>query len=89
MTVKINSRFVKTLLAEREETLRDVAARSDIGEATLYRILNGAEFNSRTLGKLAEALECAPADLISADGYHSPLMVAQAARIPQTALAPV
>jgi len=87
MAVKINERFVKTLLAEQGETVRDLAKRADMGEATLYRLMAGASFNSDTLDKLAKALDCAPADLISGDGYASPLVVAQAARNPQPALA--
>lgn len=77
MTVKINKKFVKTIMVQRNEDIRRVAERSGIGEATLYRIINGAGFTSQTLGKLAAALECSPNDLIESEGFPSPLVVAQ------------
>jgi DNA-binding Xre family transcriptional regulator len=61
--VQINRNFVMTLLAARGMTLRDLARQTDIGEATLYRLVNGATFKSDTLGRLALALECNPVDL--------------------------
>lgn len=77
MTVKINEKFVKMILIQRNEDIRQVAERSGIGEATLYRIIRGAGFTSHTLGKLAAALECSPNDLIVSEGFPSPLVVAQ------------
>lgn len=72
MTVKLNSKFVKHLLMDRDMTARDLAALAGISEATMYRVLNGEPFNSVTLGKVAQALGCHPVDLIEADGFTSP-----------------
>jgi DNA-binding Xre family transcriptional regulator len=75
MTVRINKRFVKSILAQRDWTIQDLARNSDIGEATLYRVVNaGARFTSETLEKLSEALDCSPVDLIDTNGYKSPLV---------------
>lgn len=74
--VQINRNFVMTLLAARGMTLRDLARQTDIGEATLYRLVNGATFKSDTLGRLALALECNPVDLLDPRGYAPPLVVA-------------
>ena len=79
MTVKLDVKFVKTRSADRNLTMRDLAAAADVGEATMYRIINGAGFNLETLGKLALALECNPVDLIKAEGFPAPLVGAQAA----------
>jgi len=80
MTVRINKEFVKGILVKRDQTLIDLARQSDIGQATLYRIVNeGAPFKSDTLGRLAEVLKCSPVDLIDVKEYSSPLVDAQAA----------
>lgn len=70
--VKLNARFVKTRLLDLEMSARDLAVAAGIGEATMYRILNGAPFESKTLGKVAAALGCHPVDLIEAEGFGSP-----------------
>lgn len=77
--VKINKRFVKHMLAEKDMSLRDLSQACDIGEATIYRVVNGGPFQSVTLGKLAEALQCSPVDLIDIEGYTIPLVVAPSA----------
>ena len=74
MTVRLNTKAVKTKAAERDITMRDLAAAADIGEATMYRITNGAGFNLETLGKLAEALHCNPIDLLDIEGFPPPLV---------------
>lgn len=79
MSVKINKGFVKAKLGARDMSLRDLAEASNIGEATLYRIVNGSAFNSTTLEKLAEALDCNPLDLLDVSGYPAPHMVASPA----------
>lgn len=76
MTVKINRKFVDHILLERGISARELAQLADVGEATMYRILNGAAFSSVTLGKIAEALECNPVDLLDAGGFASPLVEA-------------
>lgn len=79
MTVKLNSKFVKYLLTDRDMTARDLARLADISEGTMYRMLSGEAFNTVTLGKLATALECHPIDLIEAEGFTPPHMVAPVA----------
>jgi DNA-binding Xre family transcriptional regulator len=74
MTVKLNSKFVKYALVDRDMSARDLAAKAGISEGTMYRMMNGAVFNSDTLGKLAEALGCHPVDLIEGEGFASPHM---------------
>ncbi len=76
MSVKINRNFVKAMLGVRGLSLRDLAVLSELGEATMYRIINGAEFNSKTLGKLATALDVSPVDLLDVSGYADPHLVA-------------
>lgn len=70
--VKLNAKFVKMRLLELEMSARDLALAAGIGEATMYRILNGARFESTTLSKVASALGCHPVDLIEAEGFDPP-----------------
>lgn len=81
MAVKINKRFVKHMLAEKDMSLRDLSQACGIGEATIYRVVNGGTFQSVTLGRLAEALQCSPVDLIDVEGFANPLVVAPAAAL--------
>lgn len=76
MTIKMNARFVRHVLADRDMSARDLAARAGVGEATMYRLMAGAAFTSDTLGKIATALGCHPVDLIEAKGYNYPHLVA-------------
>lgn len=70
--VKLNGKYIKTRLVELGMSARDLATAAGIGEATMYRIINGAPFESRTLGKVAAALGCNPVDLIESEGFVSP-----------------
>ena len=74
MTVKLNVTAVKTRAVEMDIIMRDLANAAGIGEATMYRITNGAKFNLKTLGKLAEALHCNPIDLLDIEGFPPPLV---------------
>ena len=74
MTVKLNVTAVKTRAVEMDITMRDLANAAGIGEATMYRITNGAKFNLTTLGKLAEALRRNPIDLLDIEGFPPPLV---------------
>lgn len=76
MTVKMNARFIRHVLADRDMSARDLAAKAGIGEATIYRLMSGERFSSETLGKVAAALGCHPVDLIEAEGYNYPHLVA-------------
>jgi DNA-binding Xre family transcriptional regulator len=74
VTVRLNTKAVKTRAAEMDITMRDLATAADIGEATMYRITNGAGFNLETLGKLADALKLNPIDLLDIEGFPPPLV---------------
>lgn len=80
MTVRLNSKFVKYILTDRDMTARDLAAAAEISEGTMYRMMGGAAFTSDTLGKLAKALGCHPVDLIDAQGYMHPHLDAPTAQ---------
>lgn len=74
--VKINARFVKQILLNKDLDQRELAKLSGISEPTITRLLHGRPFSSETLGKLAEALDCHPIDLIDANGFDSPHVAA-------------
>jgi DNA-binding Xre family transcriptional regulator len=76
MTVKINAKFVKQMLLERDMDQQGLAELSQLSEITISRLMQGRPFTSETLGKIARALDCHPVDLIDAKGYSSPHMVA-------------
>ncbi len=76
MTVKINTKFVKQMLLERELDQQRLAERSELSEITISRLMQGKPFTSETLGKIAKALGCHPVDLIDAKGYSDPHLVA-------------
>lgn len=76
MPVRINKRLVAVKMAEREWTLGDMAHHSGIHENTLRRMMRGETFNSDTLGKLAQALNLHPVDLIEMDAPAPPVAVA-------------
>jgi DNA-binding Xre family transcriptional regulator len=72
VSVKINSRFVKQMLLDKDLDQRKLAEISGVSEPTITRLMHGKPFTSDTLGKLASALECHPIDLIDAKGFSSP-----------------
>jgi DNA-binding Xre family transcriptional regulator len=72
--LRINARFVKQILLDKDLDQRELAKLSGISEPTITRLLHGRPFTSDTLGKLADALECHPVDLIDAKGFASPHM---------------
>jgi DNA-binding Xre family transcriptional regulator len=76
--VRINARFVKQMLLDRDIDQRGLARISGISEPTITRLLHGKPFTSDTLARLAGALECHPIDLIDAKGFSSPHMDAPA-----------
>lgn len=72
MTVKINAKFVKQMLIAKDMDQQMLAQSSGISEQTIVRLLQGKPFTSDTLGKLANALECHPVDLIDGNGFGFP-----------------
>lgn len=76
--VQLNRRFIRMRLAELGETLATISERSELGQATWYRIVNNNDWNwkAETLAVLARELQCSPIDLIERDGFQSPLVEA-------------
>jgi len=72
VAVKLNAKFVKHLLIEKDIDQRGLAELSGLSEITISRLMQGNAFNSDTLGRVATALRCHPVDLIEASGYDSP-----------------
>lgn len=64
------------MLLDKDLDQRELARISGISEPTITRLLQGKPFTSDTLGKLADALDCNPVDLIEARGFVSPHVVA-------------
>lgn len=77
-SVTINSVALRVFMARMGINQRELAGLSGISEQTLIRLQDGRPFGSETLGKLADALNVHPADLIDAKGFSSPLVDAQA-----------
>ena len=65
MTVKINARYVRTLLLAKGMTVTDLADATGVSRQTIYNIMGGKPFTNDTLGKMAEALGTTPSRLIS------------------------
>lgn len=64
MSVRINSNFVRTRLAQRDMTIGELADLVGVSSQTIHNLLNGSAFKTETLGKLADALETTPSRLI-------------------------
>ena len=79
MSVKINARLIRQLLAEKNIDQRTLSKLSGVSEPTITRVMHGKPFSSDTLGSLAAALDCNPRDLIEAPGHVDPLVVAPVA----------
>lgn len=77
--LRINAKFVRLAMAEKNYDQRTLARKSGLSEPTIYNVLKGKSFSSDTLAKLAKALECHPVDLIEADGFVDPHVDASAA----------
>lgn len=65
MTVKINSALVRALLDKKDMTIATLAQQVGVSEQSIYNLLAGGGFRPATLGKLADALDTTPSDLIS------------------------
>jgi len=76
--VQLNRRFIQMRLTELGETIVTISERSELGQATWYRIVNNPGWNwkAETLAVLAKELQCSPTDLIETEGYPSPLVEA-------------
>ncbi len=77
--VKINKKVVERLMFDKRMKQVELIKRSGISKPTIIRLMNGEAFDSVTLGKLANALECSPVDLIDPEGYPSPHLETQGA----------
>lgn len=76
MRMKLNKTAFEQF--RRGESLQDIAKRASIGQATLYRMLQGNSFHSDSLDSLAVALGCNSLDLLEVEGEPSPLVGAPA-----------
>ena len=76
--VQLNRRFIRMRLAELGENLATISEKSELGQATWYRIVNNTDWNwqAGTLAVLAKELRCNPADLIESEGFPPPLVEA-------------
>ena len=81
--VQLNRRFIQMRLTELGETIATISERSELGQATWYRIVNNPGWNwkAETLATLAKELQCSPTDLIETEGYTSPLVEATAVAV--------
>ena len=81
--VQLNRRFIQMRLTELGETIVTISERSELGQATWYRIVNNPGWNwkAETLATLAKELQCSPTDLIETEGYTSPLVEATAVAV--------
>lgn len=81
--VQLNRRFIQMRLTELGETIATISERSELGQATWYRIVNNPGWNwkAETLATLAKELQCSPTDLIETEGYTSPLVEAPAVAV--------
>jgi lambda repressor-like predicted transcriptional regulator len=81
---------MKTLVIDRErveilmkregiQTFRELSEKSGLHKNTLTKVLSGQTWDSRTVEKLAGALNCSPIDLQTAQGYPAPNLVTLAA----------
>lgn len=77
--VKINKKVVERLMFDKRMKQVQLIQRSGISKPTIIRLMNGEPFDSVTLGKLANALECSPVDLIDPEGYPDPHLATQGA----------
>lgn len=60
--MKIVSKKLELVLARQCKSLADL--RGSISSTTLVKARNGGELRPKTVGRLAQLLECDPADLI-------------------------
>lgn len=72
--MRLNTKMLNHYLIERGLDQQELAVKSGVSEPTITRLKRGEQFTSGTLGKLAEALECNPIDLLDTAGYPAPHM---------------
>ena len=62
--MKLDGRKLKNEICTRKMTLTDFAKKAELPTSTLYRAIGGASANSRTVGRIASALNVMPAELL-------------------------
>jgi len=67
--VKISKNKLDIALARQCKSLRDL--RGDLAPGTLVKINNGDELRAKTVGRLAQLLNCDPAELVQEGGGES------------------
>lgn len=67
--MRIDLRKFDLMLARRCQTISDL--RSVTSSQTLTRIRRGSNIKPATLGKIAQTLDCDPADIMEEDSHDS------------------
>ena len=62
--MKLDGRKLKNEICTRKMTLTDFAKKAELPTSTLYRAIGGASSNSRTVGRIASALNVMPAEIL-------------------------
>ncbi len=65
MTVQINSTLVRAKMGAKNMSVADLAAEMGVSRETIYNLLEGKPFATKTLAKMAEVLDVTPSNLIS------------------------
>lgn len=71
--LKINSKKVEMMLADRCMLYSDLAKKSNLSSFTITRMRTGAEVNPSTVGKIAKALGVTVQELIETEAATSNL----------------
>lgn len=69
--MKINSKKVEMMLADRCMLYSDLAKKSNLSSFTITRMRTGAEVNPSTVGKIAKALGVTVQELIETEAATS------------------
>ena len=65
MTVQINESVVRAKLGAKGMTISDLADQMGVSRETIYNLLEGKPFATKTLAKMSEVLDITPSRLIS------------------------
>lgn len=68
--IKIDKQKVQELMEARGiSSMAKLADAASVHPNTVYKVLDGEAFDSKTLAKLATALQCQPTDLLTWNGF--------------------
>jgi DNA-binding Xre family transcriptional regulator len=74
MGVKLSKKRINAILNDRGWKVTDLAEKAGLSWSTVYRALDGKEFNSGTLEKISDALNVNPIDLLDVGNDPAPLV---------------